>query len=368
MKKHIIVSMAVILVASSLPALISAQTSTPTPESNSNLQCQNLWWFDNDHQSCSQKQFCGAYMYFGLRTFETQDECKAALAPRPQLIVKGINENELRQSLDIKEIRGLRICQELERCPFNVGEKPYIEVLIKAAKVTEVAGDYLKISIFGIAYGVDLKEAKLIRQYWANSEIDEFSVGDLINVFGYLDESDNYLIHAKTVRDLSLQKNRGVFKGVIGTITLPDSFVLQTAEAGDYNVLVFDDSKIIKSEIIACTPTLTVPQSEIKCSSSTSTAATFNDLKTGDTAIVRGVWDSTAQKIQAESIIIGSDSRPFFQNADKVKEQVQKRIGNMLNQMEKKIESRETLKSRIQELQNRINDMLMQLKLRSGGK
>jgi hypothetical protein len=367
MKKHIIVSMVVVLVASSLPALILAQTPTPAPESNSNLQCQNLWWFDNDHQSCSQKQFCGAYMYSGLRTFESQDECGAALAPTPQPIVKGISENELHQSLDIKEIRGLKVCQELERCPFNVGEKPYIETLIKAAKVSEVAADYLKISIFSVAYKIDLKEAKLVRQYWANSEIDEFSVGDLINVFGYLDESDNYLIHAKTVRNLSLQKKHSVFKGVIGTITPPDSFVLQTADAGDYNVLVSSETKIIKSETIACTPTLTVPQSEIKCSSSTSTAATFNDLKTGDTVIVRGVWDSTAKRIQAESIIIGADSRPFFQNADKVKEQVQKRITNTVNQLENKIENRETLKSRIQELQNRINDMFMQLKLRSGG-
>jgi len=369
MKKHIIVSMVVVLVASFLPALILAQTPTSARESNSNLQCQNLWWFDNDHQSCSQKQFCGAYMYADLQTFDSQDKCEAALITTPtptitvapQPIIKGISEKELRQSLDIKEIRGLKVCQELERCPFNVREKPYVEVLIKAAKVSEVAADYLKVSIFSVAYKVDLKEAKLVRQYWANSEIDEFSVGDLINVFGYLDETDNYLIHAKTVRDLSLQKKHSVFKGVIGTITPPDSFILQT-EGGDYSILVSSETKIIKSEPAACIQVVGV-----MCPSNTSTIATFDDLKSGETAIVRGVWDSTAKRIQAESILIGSDGRPFFQNADKIKAQVQKRITNTVNQLENKIEDRETLKSRIQELQNRINDMFMQLKLRTGG-
>ena len=46
-------------------------------------------------------------------------------------ILKGIGLNELRQEISIKEIRGLKICQELNRCPFSDNEKPYIEVLIK---------------------------------------------------------------------------------------------------------------------------------------------------------------------------------------------------------------------------------------------
>lgn len=284
------------------------------------------------------------------------------VAPVPP-ILKGISEKELHQELNIKEIRGLKICQELNRCPFNSGDKPYIEVLIKAAKVNEVASEYLRISIFSSNYKIDLTGVKLVRQNWANSEIDEFSVGDLINIFGYLDENDNFLIHAKTVRDLSIQKNQRIFKGVVGTITPPDSFILQTTDLGDYAVIVSSDTKIIKSEPMVCIQVVGVT-----CPSGTSTIAAFSDIKTGETAIVRGVWNSTLKKIQADSIIIGSDTRPFFRNASQIKNQIQNKINNVINKLENKIiDARETLKSRIEELQNRISDMLLQLKFRGGG-
>lgn len=41
----------------------------PTPE------CKNLYWLDSNSKECGYKQFCGAYMYYGLKTFETKDEC-----------------------------------------------------------------------------------------------------------------------------------------------------------------------------------------------------------------------------------------------------------------------------------------------------
>jgi hypothetical protein len=41
--------------------------------------CETLWWYDNDHQYCQQKKFCGAYIYLGLHTFKTEAECKTAL-------------------------------------------------------------------------------------------------------------------------------------------------------------------------------------------------------------------------------------------------------------------------------------------------
>lgn len=37
--------------------------------------CRTLWWFDNSHLTCSQKEFCGSYMYMDLRTFLTEEEC-----------------------------------------------------------------------------------------------------------------------------------------------------------------------------------------------------------------------------------------------------------------------------------------------------
>ena len=41
--------------------------------------CRDYWWFDNSQKYCQQKKFCGAFMYYGLRTFGSEEECKAAL-------------------------------------------------------------------------------------------------------------------------------------------------------------------------------------------------------------------------------------------------------------------------------------------------
>ncbi|MCX6718608.1 MAG: peptidoglycan-binding domain-containing protein [Candidatus Staskawiczbacteria bacterium] len=38
--------------------------------------CANLYWADNTNRSCqTMRQFCGAYMYYGLYTFNTQQDC-----------------------------------------------------------------------------------------------------------------------------------------------------------------------------------------------------------------------------------------------------------------------------------------------------
>jgi len=41
--------------------------------------CSEYWWFDNSHNYCQQKSFCGAFMYLGLRTFREKADCIAAL-------------------------------------------------------------------------------------------------------------------------------------------------------------------------------------------------------------------------------------------------------------------------------------------------
>jgi hypothetical protein len=41
--------------------------------------CKNLYWIDNDNKDCGQKEFCGAYMYYGLQTFENKEKCLNAI-------------------------------------------------------------------------------------------------------------------------------------------------------------------------------------------------------------------------------------------------------------------------------------------------
>lgn len=38
--------------------------------------CKMLWWFDDRSDSCNYKEFCGAYMYESLHTFDIKDECE----------------------------------------------------------------------------------------------------------------------------------------------------------------------------------------------------------------------------------------------------------------------------------------------------
>jgi len=48
------------------------------------LECNDYYWFDDTNTECGLKEFCGAYMYQSLQTFETQEECRAALNPVPE--------------------------------------------------------------------------------------------------------------------------------------------------------------------------------------------------------------------------------------------------------------------------------------------
>jgi len=64
--------------------------TTPSPKPTPTvppIECQTLWWWDNEHpKNCSQKEFCGEYMYYGLQTSKTKPEwCKPSpsLTPAP---------------------------------------------------------------------------------------------------------------------------------------------------------------------------------------------------------------------------------------------------------------------------------------------
>lgn len=53
-------------------------TTTTIEEMSEN--CASLFWFDSEHKECGYRKFCGAYMYLGLRTFQTLEECENTIA------------------------------------------------------------------------------------------------------------------------------------------------------------------------------------------------------------------------------------------------------------------------------------------------
>jgi hypothetical protein len=54
-------------------------STTTTTTTTTTLACSMLWWYDNDHPACNQSEFCASYAYYGLRTFQTQQECLDSL-------------------------------------------------------------------------------------------------------------------------------------------------------------------------------------------------------------------------------------------------------------------------------------------------
>lgn len=112
---------------------------------------------------------------------------------------------------------------------------------------------------------------KILRRFGGKSDLLEFNVGDNLQVLGKTGSNEN-TVDAKLIRNLSLQKRRGAFVGIVKSIK-PETgeFVLETLNRGDQAVSV--DSK-----------TLYRNRQEKNIN--------FSDLKVGHKIRVKGLWDN----------------------------------------------------------------------------
>jgi len=101
----------------------------------SDLDCENLYWIDNDNRECGQKEFCGAYMYLGLQTFESKTQCENAL---------GINKTNCPTNSG----------DENGKCMFNLSNGRKAEVKIMPETASQTAIDRLG----DLGFTVELKE------------------------------------------------------------------------------------------------------------------------------------------------------------------------------------------------------------------
>ncbi len=229
-------------------------------------------------------------------------------APVPP-ITDNINPKELVQHLSIKNIPGL-------------GKD---EVLIKAARVVELGSGYVKVAVFGYE-GIKINianDAKVVRHYWGDSLLEEFSVGDVVNVHGYLSKSERFAVDAKTVRNISIQAAHGVFRGVIKSVA-SDSFILETEKRGNQTVMVGLRTKIVVGAKLG----------------------NMADIKPGMKVLVRGIWNKDLSKISANIIYVDSLDK---KEAIKEIKQEMKEIRD---------EEKRAMKNRLEELQNLLKDLL----------
>jgi len=56
------------------------------------LECHNYYWYDENNKLCGQKEFCGTYMYQGLNVFDTKEECEAAIKSVENKVKNETNE------------------------------------------------------------------------------------------------------------------------------------------------------------------------------------------------------------------------------------------------------------------------------------
>ena len=58
----------------------SGETAASCPaDCQTDTNCKTLWWTDSTSKICQQNQFCGSFMYLGLKTYNTQSACQTEL-------------------------------------------------------------------------------------------------------------------------------------------------------------------------------------------------------------------------------------------------------------------------------------------------
>jgi len=103
-----LVSTTTVATSTSVSAATTTVTATTAPVTASSLTCSNLYWSDNTNTTCqTQQQFCGAYMYQGLKTFTNQQDClNSSAAQTPAVTVAPVSSSSTNAALQT-QLNGL---------------------------------------------------------------------------------------------------------------------------------------------------------------------------------------------------------------------------------------------------------------------
>lgn len=163
---------------------------------------------------------------------------------------------------------------------FNRGNR----AIIVNGKVTSISGTTLSVEKDSKTYTVNTdSDTQFRRKFWGKSSLDEFSVGNMVNVIGHWTDDAHTTVLAKQVRNLSIQKRYGIFFGVVKSLSA-NGWVMSTVseKRADQTVTVSSTTKFTnrKEE--------TISQS---------------DVKIGARVRVRGLWDSSANTVTEVSAV-----------------------------------------------------------------
>lgn len=120
-----------------------------------------------------------------------------------------------------------------------------------------------------------LSTTQLRRRFWGKAELNEFSVGDDVNVIGKWKDNTKTQIEARMIRDVSIQKRYGVFFGDVTSKT-DSSFVMKTVNRGDQTVKVSSSTQYTNRR---------------------EQSMQYGDIVVGHRVRVKGLWDSKLNQI-----------------------------------------------------------------------
>ncbi|MFH1171377.1 MAG: hypothetical protein V1778_02465, partial [bacterium] len=126
----------------------------------------------------------------------------------------------------------------------------------------------------------------IVRKYFGTSNLEEFMVGDTLEIVS-TPTTTTYTVDATRIRDVSIQRKNGTFRGKIGTLTCSQNTFLFTPEKRAQQTVYLSSKTVIirRGEKITCT-----------------------DLKGGETAVVIGIWRSATKRIDADRVIVKSST------------------------------------------------------------
>lgn len=124
---------------------------------------------------------------------------------------------------------------------------------------------------------------KIVRKFNGTSDLGEFTVGDSIQVTGRLSNDVANTIDATKIKDLSIQRVGGTFKGA----------VVATFCSGNYFTFK-PDERVQQTVNLSTTTKLTRGGTKITCA----------ELVAGERAKVIGVWNTTNNTIAADRVVV----------------------------------------------------------------
>ena len=147
---------------------------------------------------------------------------------------------------------------------------------IIGGEITAISGTTLTVSKDGKIYTVNTdSNTHFQRHYWGKSSLDEYSVGNKVNVRGKFTDEAKTTILARMIRNLSIMKRHGVFHGDV-TAKNSDNFVIDSKQRGSQTVFFTGTTKFVKRN---------------------ETAMVYADLQVGHRVRVKGLWDKSLNEI-----------------------------------------------------------------------